>query len=109
MMARKKYGWESCNKCAAKSEEEHATYIAQSICVRPPSDLRMQCQWYHETRTGSGRYIPYTRTVNVNKKFVHVSSCLGLVELDYHSDDWYYTLVSNGQMERFKRLMNTIN
>ena len=73
----------------------------------PPEDLRMQCQWYHETRKGSHRYVPSARTVNVDKKFVHVSSCLGLVELDYNSG--VYTMADNGKLDRFKRLMDTIN
>ena len=73
----------------------------------PPEDLRMRCQWYHETRAGSGKYVPSARTVNVDKKFVHVSSCLGLVDLVWSNR--VYTMKDNGQMERFTRLMRTIS
>ena len=59
---------------------------------------------------GFGKWAPSTRTDTVDKKFVHISSCFGLVELDYNPDDGcYYTLASNGQIERFQRLMNAIN
>ena len=67
----------------------------------------MQLQWYHETRRGSGKYLPSIRTVDVDKTFVHVESCLGLVKLRY--EDNYYVLDNNGQLDRFKRLMNSIN
>ena len=73
----------------------------------PPADLKMQCQWYHETRKGSGKYIPSVRTVNVDKKFVDVGSCLGLVELEHVGG--YYKLVANGQKKRLNRLIKTIN
>lgn len=73
----------------------------------PPQDLKMQCQWYHETRKKSRKYVPSTRTVNVDKKFVDVQTCLGLVEFKYTNG--VYTLVSNGQMKRFRSLMNVIN
>ena len=73
----------------------------------PPADLKMQCQWYHETSKGSGRYRPSVRTVNVDKAFVDAGACLGLVELEYQNS--YYTIVANGQLDRFNRLMNAIN
>ena len=43
----------------------------------------------------------------INKTFVDARACLGLVELEYQHD--YYTIVVNGQLERFNRLMVTIN
>ena len=73
----------------------------------PPDDLKMQLQWYHETRKGSGRYHPSLRTVSVDKTFVDVESCLGLAKLKY--DDNCYVVVNNGQLQRFRRLMNSIN
>ena len=63
--------------------------------------------WYHETRKGSGKYVPSAGTVNIDKKFVHVSSCLGLVDLVWSNN--VYTMKDNGQMERFIRLMRTIS
>ena len=45
--------------------------------------------------------------VNIDKKFVHVSSCLGLVDLVWSNS--VYTMKDNGQMERFIRLMRTIS
>ena len=73
----------------------------------PPEDLLMQLQWYHETHTRSGRYVPSPRTKDVDTTFVHVSACLGLVTFDYKQG--VYTLKKNGQLSRFKRLMNSIN
>ena len=73
----------------------------------PPSDLTMQLQWYHETTKGSGRYVPSIRTHNVDRTFVHVSACLGLVKFEYKRNA--YVLAKNGQLERFKRLMKSIN
>ena len=71
----------------------------------PPDDLMMQLQWYHETRTGSGRYVPSTRTCDIDRTFVHITSCLGLVEMKYTSVRGEYVLLDNGQLERFHRLM----
>jgi hypothetical protein len=70
----------------------------------PPQDLTMQLQWYHEAKRG--RYLPTRKTVNVDKSFVDVAACLGLVTLEYKHG--YYTLADNGQLRRFKRLMSTI-
>ena len=53
------------------------------LCDPPPDDLTMQIQWYHETRKGSGRYVPSVHTANVDRTFVHVNSCLGLCEFKY--------------------------
>ena len=75
--------------------------------VNPPQDLKMQCQWHHQTRKKSRKYVPSTRTANVDKRFVDVATCLGLVE--FKCTNGVYTLVSNGQMKRFRRLMNAIN
>ena len=84
----------------------HNVHHSIDLCD-PPEDLRMQCQWYHETRKGSGKYVPSAGTVNIDKKFVHVSSCLGLVDLVWSNS--VYTMKDNGQMERFIRLMRTIS
>ena len=82
--------------------------LHQSVdLLNPPQDLKMQCQWYHETKKKSGKYLPSTRTVNVDRKFVDVQTCLGLVE--FKCTNGVYTLLSNGQMKRFRRLMNAIN
>ena len=72
----------------------------------PPQDLTMQLQWYHEAKRG--RYLPTRKTVNVDKSFVDVAACLGLVTLEYKHGYRYYTLADNGQLRRFKRLMSTI-
>ena len=72
----------------------------------PPKDLLMQLQWYHETRKGSGKYVP-SSSYNVDKKFVDLKPCLGLAQLEYINGK--YSLVKNGQLRRFKRLMNSIN
>lgn len=72
----------------------------------PPDDLQMQCQWYHETQSGSRRYVPSARTVNIDRSFVHVTSCLGLVKLRHCNG--IYTIDPLDQLERFKRLMRTI-
>ena len=74
----------------------HNVHHSIDLCD-PPEDLRMQCQWYHETRKGSGKYVPSAGTVNIDKKFVHVSSCLGLVDLVWSNN--VYTMKDNGQME----------
>ena len=89
-----------------KGKRSRNMHEAVDLCD-PPDDLRMQCQWYHETRSGSGRYYPSARTVNVDRAFVHVSSCLGLVKLCYSNG--VYTISPPEQLERFKRLMNVIN
>ena len=73
----------------------------------PPDDLQLQCQWYHETRRRSGHYTPTSRTVNVDMNFVHVKSCLGLVNLKYNARG-YYT-ISPAELNRLKRIMRTIN
>ena len=73
----------------------------------PPEDLMMQLQWYHETKRGSGRYVPSPRTKDVDRTFVHVSACLGLVH--FNCKRGIYTLKKNGQSGRFKRLMNSID
>ena len=73
----------------------------------PPPDLTMQIQWYHETRKGSARYVPSVLTTNVDRTFVHVNSCLGLCEFKYVRGA--HVLSNNGQLERFKRLMKSIN
>ena len=75
--------------------------------TNPPDDLKMQLQWYHETRKGSGRYHPSLRTVTVDRTFVDVESCLGLAKFKFQND--CYVLVDNGQLQRFRRLMNSIN
>ena len=62
---------------------------------------------YHETRKGSSRYVPSVRTTNVDRTFVHVNSCLGLCEFKYVREA--YVLSNNEQLERFKRLMKSIN
>ena len=82
--------------------------LHQSVdLTNPPQELKMQCQWYHETKKKSGKYVPSSRTVNVDKSFVDVQTCLGLVE--FECTNGVYTLAANGQMKRFRRLMNTIN
>ena len=75
--------------------------------TNPPDDLKIQLQWYHETRKGSGRYHPSLRTVTVDRTFVDVESCLGLAKFKFQND--CYVLVDNGQLQRFRRLMNSIN
>ena len=75
--------------------------------TNPPQDLTMQMQWYHETRKGSGKYVPSPKTRNVDRTFVPVQSCLGLVELEHRRD--VYVLKKNGQLHRFKRLLCSIN
>lgn len=50
----------------------------------PPDDLTMQLQWYHEKRRRSGQYVPSPKTRDVDRTFVPVQSCLGLVQLDYN-------------------------
>ena len=75
--------------------------------TNPPEDLLMQLQWYHETKKRSGHYVPSPKTKYVDRTFVHVSSCLGLVNFDCKKG--VYTLKKNGQLSRFKRLMNSIN
>ena len=82
--------------------------LHQSVdLLNPPQDLKMQCQWYHETKKKSGKYVPSTRTVNVDRKFVDVATCLGLVE--FKCTNGVYTLLPNGQMKRFRRLMIAIS
>ena len=73
----------------------------------PPEDLTMQLQWYHEKRKGSKRYVPSPKTKTVDRTFVHVTSCLGLVQ--FECSKGVYTLKKNGQMTRFKRLLDSIN
>jgi len=75
--------------------------------INPPNDLKMQLQWYHETRKGSGKYHPSLRTTTVDRTFVDVESCLGLVKLEFKNK--FYIPTNNGQLQRFKRLMNSIN
>lgn len=88
------------SKCAGRRRNVH-----DSISLTdPPQDLTMQLQWYHQAKRG--RYVPTRKTVNVDKSFVDVTACLGLVQLKYKHG--YYTLADNGQMKRFKDLMNTI-
>ena len=74
--------------------------------TNPPQDLTMQLQWYHEARKKSGRYVPSPKTKDVDRAFVPVQSCLGLVE--FVCSKGVYTLKPNGQLRRFKRLMNAI-
>ena len=88
------------SKCAGRRRNVH-----DSISLtNPPQDLTMQLQWYHEAKRG--RYVPTRKTVNVDKSFVDVAACLGLVTLEYKHG--YYTLADNGQLRRFRRLMSTI-
>ena len=75
--------------------------------TNPPADLTMQMQWYHETRKGSGKYVPSPKTKNVDRTFVPVQSCLGLVKLDHRRG--VYVLKKDGQLTRFKRLLSSIN
>ena len=83
--------------------------VHQSIDLcSPPEDLMLQLQWYHETRPGSGRYLPSARTKNVDRQFVHVSACLGLVKMK-HNDRNECVLVGDEQLPRFTRLMDSIN
>ena len=101
-------GWASCSKCERSKIGRKTRNLHDSIDLcDPPNDLKMQCQWYHEVRPRSGKYRPSIKTVNVDKKFVHVEACLGLVDLEYI--DGFYSIVDNGQLGRFKRLMNAIN
>ena len=88
------------SKCAGRRRNVH-----KSISLTdPPTDLKMQLQWYHQVKRG--RYVPTRKTVNVDKSFVDVQACLGLVKLNYKRG--YYTLADNGQKKRFKKLMNAI-
>jgi hypothetical protein len=89
------------SKCAGRRRNVHNSV---DLC-NPPNDLTLQLQWYHEVKPG--QYVPTVRTVDVDKNFVDVDSCLGLVELEYSKG--FYSLVKNGQLSRFKNLMNTIN
>ena len=91
------------SKIGNKSRNLHNSV---DLC-NPPDDLRLQCQWYHETRRGSGRYKPSVRTTNVDRSFVHISSCLGLIDLEYNNG--FYTVTQNEQMERLRRIMDTIH
>ena len=82
--------------------------VHQSIDLTDASeDLMMQLQWYHETKPRSKRHVPSPKTKTVDRTFVHVTSCLGLVQFDYKGG--VYVLRKNGQMSRFKRLLDSIN
>lgn len=54
-------------------KKTHNVHHSIDLCD-PPEDLRMQCQWHHETLIGSGKYVLSAGTVNIDKKFVHLSS-----------------------------------
>ena len=90
------------SKVGSKSRNVHNSVDLTS----PPDDLLMQLQWYHETRRVPGKYVP-SCSYNVDKTFVDVDACLGLAQLEYI--DGRYSLVQNGQLRRFKQLMNSIN
>ena len=91
------------SKAGKKSRNVHSSIDL----TNPPEDLTMQLQWYHETRRGSGRYVPSPRTKNVDRTFVPVQSCLGLVQLEQSRGT--YVVKKNGQMTRFRRLLSSIN
>ena len=88
------------SKCAGRRRNVHDNISLTD----PPQDLRLQLQWYHEHKRG--RYLPTHKTVNVDKSFVDVQTCLGLVTLEFKHG--YYILADNGQLRRFRKLMSTI-
>lgn len=69
---------------------------------RPNKRYSLQLQWYHETRKGSGRYVPSRATKNLDRKFVSLKACLGLAVLKTHKNG-VKTIVPNGQWERWQR------
>ena len=44
---------------------------------RPDKKYTLQLQWYHETRKGSGRYVPSKDTKTLDRKFVSLKTCWG--------------------------------
>ena len=73
----------------------------------PPPDLLLQCQWYYETRKGSGKYKPSVKTRDVDNKFVQIKSCLGLIDMERRRD--YYIISDKNQLNRILRIMDKIN
>ena len=67
-----------------------------------PPDVKLQLQWFHETRKGSRRYVPSRATKKLDRKFVDISSCLGLVVF-VKLPNGVRKLADNGQWERWQR------
>ena len=73
----------------------------------PSKQMMLQCQWYHETRCGNGRYVPARSTKIMERRFVPISACLGLAHFNAPVAG-VRTLVDNGQWERWTRLLKAM-